>query len=137
MLLGFRASIAFSFSGVHGERVKTWVQDGVQDEDVTVFTVRSHAESSANRPGTALDRPMREGSATYDAECRMDGTSWFRMIHGRKSRPRPAGLTRLATREREKFEEGLLRMARGGTRVEDAQPFQLLGSKEPPLLCNH
>lgn len=91
---------------MRGERVKIWVQYDVQDEDVTVFTARSHAESSANRPGTALDRPMREDNATYDADRRMGGTSWFRMIHGRKSRPRPAGLTRLATRERKKSRKG-------------------------------
>jgi hypothetical protein len=90
---------------VRGRKVKTLVQDDVQAENVTFFTARSHAVSWANSSGTALDGPMGEDSVSYDADYRMDGTPWFRVIHGKKTLTSSAGLTRLATWEEENSED--------------------------------
>ena len=68
----------------------------VKSENVTFFTARNPAVSWVSGPGTALDRPMGEDSVTYDADYRMDGTSWFRHIHGKQAPTTPAGSTRLS-----------------------------------------
>jgi hypothetical protein len=76
--------------------VKTWVKNDMKSENVTFFTARNPAVSWVSGPGTASDRPMGEDSVTYDADYRMDGTSWFRHIHGKKAPTSPAGSTRLS-----------------------------------------
>jgi hypothetical protein len=85
--------------------VKTLVQDDVQAENVTFFTALCPAVSWATSSGTALDGPMGEDSVTYNADYRMDGRPWLRIIHGKKTRTSSAGLTRLATWEEENSED--------------------------------
>jgi hypothetical protein len=77
--------------------VKTWVKSDVKSENVSFFTAPGPAVSWASSSGTALDRPMGDDGLTCNGDYRMEGTSWFRIIHGKKARTGPAGSTCLAT----------------------------------------
>jgi hypothetical protein len=75
---GLVCCIAFSFRGVRGHRVKTLLQDEVQREIVTFFTVRGPTASCANDAGTVLEGPMLGDGLTCNATYPMDSTSRFR-----------------------------------------------------------
>jgi hypothetical protein len=97
--------MAFSFSGLRRNRVKTWVQDDVQSEDVTFFTARCLARSWAQNCGTSLGGTMGHDNLTCNANDLKDNTFRCRIIRGKKARTSSAGLTQLAKRKEEKSEQ--------------------------------
>ena len=56
--MGFAPGITFSFSGVRGHRVKTWVQDDLQGANVAFFTARNLAVPRESYFETAFDGPI-------------------------------------------------------------------------------
>jgi len=102
---GLRFNISPSFSGVRGQKVKTWVKNDVKSEKVTLFTTRGSGVSCANNAGTALDGPTGGDGSTCNAAYRVDGTSRCRIRHAKRSRTTSVGLGQLPTREEEKFVE--------------------------------
>jgi hypothetical protein len=67
--------------------------------------VRCLAISWAQSSGTSLGGTMGHDNLTCNANYLKDNTFRCRIIHGKRARTSSAGLTQLATRKEEKFEQ--------------------------------